>query len=60
MKIEEAIKTLNEQHNFRDTPYAIKLDDALKLGIEALALVEYLRKVGIIEPLSRLVSETKT
>jgi hypothetical protein len=43
MTIDEAIKMLKRQQNFRDTPEAIDIDDAIKLGIEALKEVKKAR-----------------
>lgn len=59
MNIPKAIEILNQQHNFRDTPYAIKLDDALKLGIEALKLVRWERTLPNSDLVALLPGETK-
>ena len=59
MTIDKAIEILNQQHNFRDTPYAIELDDALKLSIEALKRLQNGRAVDHAFACVKLLSETK-
>jgi len=59
MTLDEAAKILEQQHNFRDTPYAVKVDDALTLGIEALRGIEAVRYFPLPNSLKQLPSETE-